>query len=331
MKNSLRDSGLPAVVNVKSLHLMPLIRSNGTNNTRRYKLFINSWERYYKWSAYRCNMTSPGVGGELRKLGVRPSKNLGQNFLTDASVADWMVARAGILSSDRVLEIGPGLGILTERLSAAGGRLTAIELDRRFAADLRKRGIDVIQGDAMEVELPEFDVVVSNLPYQISSGITMRLLDAGFRKALLMFQKEFAEHLVAPPGERKYSRISVMVAYRAKSEIVRSVPRGCFHPVPKVDSAIVEMVPRKPDFEIADESLYKETVRILFSHKNRKVRNGISAEHAALGLSKESAKGLAEELPFKNERPITLTPAQLAEVANAIKAAGLSGLRNSSQ
>jgi len=266
-------------------------------------------------------MVSAGVGGRLRSLGIRPSKNLGQSFLADASVADWIVGKVGIGRADRVLEIGPGLGILTERLAALTENLTVIELDRRLAADLRERGINVIQGDAMEVAFPEFDVMVSNLPYQISSGITMRLLDCRFRKAVLMFQKEFAEHLVAKPGQAAYSRISVMAGYRSETRILRHVPRGSFHPVPKVDSAVVEIVPRPPDFEITDDGTFREIVRVLFSHKNRKVRNGIAAEHAALGLGKEGARELAETLPHKDERPSKLSPKELAGIANAVHSA----------
>jgi 16S rRNA (adenine1518-N6/adenine1519-N6)-dimethyltransferase len=263
-------------------------------------------------------MVLMGVGGKLKNLGIRPSRRLGQNFLNDPGIADWMVRHAGIGPSDRVLEIGPGLGVLTERLAKVTEHLTVIELDRRLAADLREKGINVIQGDAMEAAFPEFDVMVSNLPYQISSVVTMKLLDCRFRKAVLMFQKEFAEHLVAKPGQAAYSRISVMAGYRSETRILRHVSRGSFRPVPKVDSAIVEIVPRPPDFEITDDRTFREIVRVLFSHKNRKVRNGIAAEHAALGLGKDKAKAMAETLPHRDERPVTLSSEQLAGIANAI-------------
>jgi 16S rRNA (adenine1518-N6/adenine1519-N6)-dimethyltransferase len=251
-------------------------------------------------------------------LGIRPSKSLGQNFLTDHSLADWIVSAARIEPHERVLEIGPGLGILTTRLQAATDNLFVIELDSRLADNLEARGITVIRGDALEVPYPEFEKVVSNLPYQISSPITLRLLEHGFKMAILMFQKEFADHLVAKPGEPAYSRLSVMASYRSESRIIKHVSRGCFHPSPKVDSAVVEIVPRAPDFEILDEITFQETVRILFSHKNRKVRNGIASEAAAFGMDKNSAKELGDALPHNDARPITLTPAQLAEISNAL-------------
>jgi 16S rRNA (adenine1518-N6/adenine1519-N6)-dimethyltransferase len=263
-------------------------------------------------------MNKGRTGQELKRLNIRPSKSMGQNFLTDERMAEWIVSAARIAPDERVLEIGPGLGILTRKLAAATSNLTVIELDNRLAEDLEKKGLNVIRGDALEVPYPDFDKVVSNLPYQISSPITLRLLEHGFKLAILMFQKEFAEHLVALPGGPAYSRISVMASYRSETRIIKHVPRGCFHPVPRVDSAVVEIVPRAPDFEILDERTFQETVRILFSHKNRKVRNGIASEAAAFGMDKNSAKELGDALPHNDVRPIALTPAQLAEISNAL-------------
>lgn len=270
-------------------------------------------------SPVRCAMYFVDAGAELQGLGVRPSRKLGQNFLTDEDMADWIVTQAGIQSNERLLEIGPGLGILTRRLAKLTDNLTAIELDRRLAWHIQEiPNVHVIQADALEVEFPPFDKVVSNLPYQISSPLTLKLLDASFKKGILMYQKEFAEHLVAQPGERAYSRISVMAGCRACCRILRQVPKGCFHPVPKIDSAIVEIVPKKPDFEVLDEETFKLVVRALFSHKNRKVRNGIGAEWRALGLDKKAARVMAEELPHRDRRPVNLSAAELAEIANHI-------------
>lgn len=263
---------------------------------------------------------------ELRSLGIRPSRSMGQHFLVEEKIADWMVDRAGIKEGQHVLEIGPGLGILTDRILAKTSRLTAIEKDERLAAHLEQRlaahleqkyGMEVIMADAMECPLPEFDKVVSNLPYQISSVITMKLLDQGFEKGLLMYQKEFADHLVAQPGTRSYSRISVMTQYRAECAVVKVVSKGCFYPVPKVDSAIVEIIPRPPDFHIESGEMYRIIVRALFSHKNRKVRNGIMSERGQLGLTKEEARDLSEHLPHADRRPVKLCPEELAEIANA--------------
>ncbi len=267
----------------------------------------------------RYAMTFSETGAKLENLGIRPSKRLGQNFLTDKNIADWIIQQADIQSHEKILEIGPGLGMLTERLARLTDNLTAIELDKRLAQHIQERfKIQVIQGDVLDIELPPFDKVVSNLPYQISSPITFKLLDTKFDRGILMYQKEFAQHLVAQPGERAYSRISVMAGYRANCKIIKLVPKGCFHPVPKIDSAIVKILPREADFEVLDDAIFRLIVRALFSHKNRKVRNGIVAEHKVLGFDKNAAKELAEKLPYFDRRPITLAPAQLAEISNAI-------------
>jgi len=265
----------------------------------------------------RYVMNFADTDATLRGLGVRPSKGKGQNFLTDENIADWIVERSGIRPHETVLEIGPGLGILTQRLANKTDRLVVIELEEALANHIKEKlGVQVIQGDAVEVEFPPFDKVVSNLPYQISSPITFKILDSDFKRGILMYQKEFAQHLVAQPGERAYSRISVMAGWRADCRIIKQVSRGCFNPVPKVDSAIVEIEPKEPDFEVLDQDHFKNMVRALFSHKNRKVRNGIMAEHKSLGLEKERAKQLAENSPYFDQRPVTLAPEKLAEISN---------------
>lgn len=262
-------------------------------------------------------MSVSKIGEELRALGIKPSKKMGQHFLTDPGIADWMVESAGIKQGERILEIGPGLGILTERLIKKTKNIIAIEKDRRLASHLgEKLSIDVINADVLDTELPEFDKAVSNLPYQISSEITMKLLDCPFEKALLMYQKEFAQHLVAGAGTNAYSRISVMAGYKAECKIVKQVSKGSFHPMPKVESAIVQIVPRPPDFEVLSDDTFRKIVSVLFSHKNRKARNGLVSERKRLGLDKDGARRLADKLPHADRRPAKLTITELAEISN---------------
>jgi 16S rRNA (adenine1518-N6/adenine1519-N6)-dimethyltransferase len=228
-----------------------------------------------------------------------------------------MVKQADVSPGERVLEIGPGLGILTERLLARSPDLVAIEKDTILAKYIEsKYSIEVINDDVLKVGLPEFDKVVSNLPYQISSAVTMKLLDNTFSKALLMFQKEFADHLVAEAGTGSYSRISVMCQYRADCSIVKNVSKGSFYPVPKVDSAIVELVPRPPNPAAESEEEFGRFMSILFSHKNRKVRNCLVSERKRLDLDKDGARQLADQLPHANERPVKLAIHELVEITN---------------
>ena len=280
---------------------------------------VNRSQRIYKKSVMRYTMTFCRTSTDLEVLGLRPSRNLGQNFLTDTNIADWIVQQADIQTDETILEIGPGLGILTQRIKKFTKNIIAIELDKRLAEHVQEKyNIQVIQGDAVKTEFPKFDKVVSNLPYQISSPITFKILDTQFKKGILMYQKEFAQHLVAQPGERTYSRVSVMASYRGDCKIIKDVSKEHFHPEPKVDAAIVEIIPKKPDFEMLDHETFRIVVRALFSHKNRKVRNGIVAEHKVLGLEKDAAKELAEKLPYFDQRPITLSAAKLGEISNYI-------------
>ena len=145
-----------------------------------------------------------------------------------------------------MLEVGPGLGVLTRRLAESAGRVIAIEMDRRLADHLRPSlpgNVELIVGDALTVPFPPFDRMVSNLPYSISSPIIFKLLEHEFQKAVVMLQKEFADRLVARPDTDDYSRLTVNVYYRAECRILEKVPRSRFWPPPKVDSAVVELVP----------------------------------------------------------------------------------------
>ncbi len=255
----------------------------------------------------------------MKKLNFMPSKKKGQHFLIDSNIARWQVDKADIESNETVLEIGAGLGILTRLILEKTENIIIIEKDPTLAGYLKNElGVEVICADVLDIELPEFDKVVSNLPYHISSEITAKLLAHDFDRGILMFQKEFAKHLVAKPGSRAYSRISVLAGYHADSEIVKLVPKGAFYPVPKVDSAVVEIVPRAPEFTPPDKDFYFLVVRVIFSHKNRKIRNALVSEHRQLGASKVDLKSMVDDIPHADERAVTLSPIQINDIADML-------------
>ena len=250
--------------------------------------------------------------------GIRPFKKLGQHFLVVPDVADRMVERAELSPRDSVLEIGPGLGVLTERLVSKAGFVYAIEKDERLAKMLEERGLknlSIIVGDALRVELPRFNKVVSNLPYSISSLITFRLLRHGFERAVLMYQLEFGRRLVAEPGTSNYSRLSVMVQAVANVRIVERVGKGAFWPRPKVDSAVVIMELKPEDERVhLDETI----VGVLFQHRRKKVANAFVDSRHMLGLDKETAVRIARSMPHRDRRVFTLTPGEVLEVQNHV-------------
>lgn len=262
----------------------------------------------------------------LAELGVRPRKGLGQHFLVDGRVATRHVAHARVTSSDVVLEIGPGLGMLTRPLAERARRVVAIEADRRLAAYLRRElpDVDVIEGDALEVPWPSFDVVASNLPYQLSSPLTFRLLDHPFDRAVLMYQWEFAKRMVAAPGSRDYSRLSVSVYRRAGCAILERVPRSAFVPQPRVNSALVRIEPRPVPFPISDPSLYDAVVDALFEHRRKTVENGLRLGWQSFANSPQALEAMLPSLPFRGRRVEDLRPEDIGVLADAIARAVLS-------
>lgn len=256
----------------------------------------------------------------LARLGIRPRKGMGQHFLVDTRVADRQVAHASLRSSDVVLEIGPGLGILSRRLAGQANRVVGIEADRRLAAHLRRTvpEIDLIEGDAMEVEWPPFDVMVANLPYQISSPLTFKLMDRPFQRAVLMYQWEFARRMVARPGTADYSRLTVGVYRRARCGFLERVPRNAFLPQPRVDSAIVRLEPRPAPFPLADPDRFDAVVDALFAHRRKTVENGLRLGWTSLAPSAEALEAVLPRVPYRSRRVGELSSEEIAQIAAAI-------------
>ena len=258
---------------------------------------------------------SPGETGRLiAETGVIPTKAKGQNFLTDGRVADRHIEYAEIQPDDDVLEVGPGLGILTQRLIGKGKSLTCIEIDDILADYIGKTygdDLTLIHGDAVKVPFPHFDRFVSNLPYSVSTPIIFKLLDYPFKKAVVMVQKEFADRMVADVGSPDYSRLTVNLFYRAECQIVENVPRSRFKPQPKVDSCLVSITPRPAPFEVRDEKLFFKVTQVCFDHRRKKI--GTSLKAARLITSND-------EIPYADARIESLRPAEIAEIADAIAA-----------
>ena len=257
----------------------------------------------------------------LESIGKRPTKRLGQHFLLDDSVLARMISAADLEPADTVLEIGPGLGNLTEQLLRTGAKIVAIEQDPEFVKFLRRRfgeRVELVEADAVKAFLPAFDKVVSNLPYQISSPITFKLLDLGFKVGVLMLQREFAERMVAKPGTGDYGRLTVGVYFHDKCEILFDVPKTSFWPQPKVDSCVVRLTPRPPPFKIEDRELFSKVTLAIFSHRRKKILNSLRTDPAITGLVPEDARPSLASLPYSSQRPEELTPEMMGEVSDAL-------------
>lgn len=197
---------------------------------------------------------------------------------------DKIVSACDLKPSDTVFEIGPGTGNLTMKLVEGAKRVIAYEIDSRMAAEVRKRAmndgrtnLEVQENDVLKVKWPVFDVCAANLPYQISSPFTFRLLAhrPTFRCAILMFQKEFAERLIAKVGEKQYGRLAVNCSLFVKVSCVCKVSKGSFNPPPQVDSMVVRMVPRDPPIEVNFRE-WDGLMRICFGRKNKTLRSSFN-------------------------------------------------------
>ncbi len=257
--------------------------------------------------------------GELRSLleryGVRPSKSRGQNYLIDRRVAEREVEYLGISENDRVLEVGPGFGILTTALLERTSQVTAVEIEEGAVRYLRDTfpQMDVIQADFLETDPPQFDLFISNVPYSISSPLLFHLLDMRFKRAVIMVQREFAERMAAPAGDDEYSRLSVNVFYRAECKLLENVPRSRFWPEPEVDSTVVLLTPRPAPFPLRDEKHFLKLVDVLFQQRRKKIGTVLKQKRM---LPEDKDK-----IPYLDERVERLTPAQIAELSDALTSA----------
>lgn len=214
----------------------------------------------------------------VQKQGINFNKDFGQHILKNPLIVTSMVEKAALRPTDVVLEVGPGTGNMTVKLLEKTKKVIACEIDPRLAAELQKRvqstpsqnKLQLMIGDVLKTELPFFDVCVANLPYQISSPFVFKLLlhRPFFRCAVLMFQREFAQRLVAQPGDKLYCRLSVNTQLLARVDHLMKVGKNNFRPPPKVESSVVRIEPRNPPPPINFQE-WDGLVRICFSRKNK--------------------------------------------------------------
>lgn len=266
--------------------------------------------------------------------GVRPRHKLGQNFLIDTRILDHIVDAAQLGQDKLVLEIGPGLGTLTQRLARAAGQVVAIELDRALVEILSKTlqvehpNVEVIQGDAGSIDLRvmmqerlsagQKATVAANLPYYITTPLVMRLLeeDLPIDRIVVMVQKEVADRMVSPPGSKDYGALSVAVQYYTEPRIVTRVSRGAFLPSPEVDSAVVAMQIRdSPPVQAPKRSFFK-VVKAAFGQRRKTLGNALAA---GLGLERAPVQAALEGIGIDpGRRGETLSLEEFAAIARTL-------------
>jgi 16S rRNA (adenine1518-N6/adenine1519-N6)-dimethyltransferase len=263
---------------------------------------------------------------------VRAKKSLGQNFLVDPNYQRKIIDALDLELDDKLIEIGPGTGALTDHLIGNVSSLTVIELDDQLARTLEKRygereDFQLIHQDVMTVDFGDVasTKVVGNIPYNITSPLIFRLLAREVRPALilLMVQKEVADRIVAPAGSKQYGALSVGVQSVATAERLFVVPSGAFRPVPKIESAVVRIVPhRPPNLSAPEESDLRTLTRAAFSWRRKQLQN-ILRNAEEIGITEAQVRQLASETGIHmTDRPEQLKPEQFIQLARALRVLG---------
>ena len=269
----------------------------------------------------------------LADHGFHFSKAKGQNFLIARWVPESIARDAGVDETVGVLEIGPGIGPLTQQLCLRAGKVCAVELDRRLEPILQKtvgdfENLEILWNDVLKLDVPALvrekfqglrPMACANLPYYITSPILSALLEADcFASVTVMVQKEVAQRIAAAPGTEDYSAFTVFCQYWAEPELLFDVPAHCFLPQPKVTSAVISLrVRRERPWDIRDKDLFFRVVRASFAMRRKKLSNGLASGFPELG--KAGAAEVIRAAGFdENVRGETLSIAQFARIANAI-------------
>jgi len=256
-----------------------------------------------------------------------PRKRFGQHFLKDARTLDAIITALGPLAERTVVEIGPGRGVLTDRLVDVAKRAVAIEVDRDLAAHLRARyadrpNVEIVEADVLHVSLATLAagpfVLVGNVPYYITTPILFQALEAPRPDvAVYLVQREVADRVAAPPGDKTYGALSVNVQAVARVELVRRVPPSAFHPPPKVESAVVRIIPRPdPAIEPDLETRYRRFVQAAFGLRRKqlvRVVRTVAALDAERAAAVIASAGLDPTV-----RPETLSAEDFARLVRAL-------------
>ena len=262
-----------------------------------------------------------------KRFDIKMSKKLGQNFLIKRGIVDEIVHAAELTPGEPVLEVGPGIGTLTQGLAQSGADVTAIELDRRLLEVLDTTlasydNVRIIHGDVLKLDVPSIMnhkpfKVVANLPYYITTPIIMSLLESKLpiERLVVMVQKEVALRMVAKPGTKDYGALSVAVQYYTEPDIVFDVPPKSFLPAPAVTSSVIRCVLRdKPPVDVIDEKLFFRVVKAGFAQRRKTFSNTMKTT----GLSKDRIEELLAKANIDGQRRgETFTLQEFADVANA--------------
>ncbi|KRL83329.1 16S rRNA (adenine(1518)-N(6)/adenine(1519)-N(6))-dimethyltransferase RsmA [Ligilactobacillus apodemi] len=275
----------------------------------------------------------------MESYGLTFKKSLGQNFLTDINILNKIVAAADVTEADDVIEIGPGIGALTEQLAKRAHQVMALEIDDRLIPVLKDTlapydNVTIVHQDVLKADLKaliaqNFDgkhnlKIVANLPYYITTPIILHLLDTkiDFEKIVVMMQKEVADRLAATPGNKDYGSLTVAVQYEMDADIAFIVPKTVFIPQPKIDSAIIVLEKKDSQpYQPADEEFFKKMVKGIFLHRRKSLWNNLQGLYGKDPATKEKMQVALQKAGIEpGIRAEKLSIAQMVDLADALSA-----------
>ena len=256
---------------------------------------------------------------------ISPNKLLGQNFMVEPSLYPKMCTYATLNAGDVVLDAGAGFGWLTRFLAGKCKKVVAVEKDPHVAMVLREHvrdlgNVSVLEGDVLKEALPQFNKVIAIPPYYLSSHLVLWLIEKKVDCAVMIFQKEFVDRLVAPVGNEEYGWLTVVAGQGAEIQVLDEVPKDMFYPQPEVDSVIASIKPwsTKP-FQVKDSVFFVQMTKWLFTQRNKKLGKAIAPFlKSSFKLNKQDAEKLALSLPFRDRRARELSPKDFGVVVNAL-------------
>ncbi|NLY11976.1 MAG: 16S rRNA (adenine(1518)-N(6)/adenine(1519)-N(6))-dimethyltransferase RsmA [Firmicutes bacterium] len=281
------------------------------------------------------DLTVPSRVAEIiKEHEFRFKKKFGQNFLVDKNILDKICDAADLTESDFVLEIGPGIGTLTNELSKRCKKVVAIEIDRDLTQILKETitadNVDIVEGDALQLDWQEIlrksgwqketVKLVANLPYYLTSALIMKALEGEvpFQTIVVMVQKEVAERMTAQPGTKAYGILSLAVQYYSQPQLVTNVSRRVFFPAPDVDSAVVKLQSIEPPVDVASEELFM-VIRAAFGQRRKNLKNTLKNLTTSWNIAPEKVDEIFHQLGIPvNARGETLSLQKFGELTRAL-------------
>jgi len=269
----------------------------------------------------------------LREHGIRPLKRLGQSFLEDRNAINKIIKISDIRRDDVIVEIGAGVGLMTESIAKKARKVVALDIDPKMVGILRERmatyhNVDIVQADVLEYDFSRAIgestsgeiKVIGNIPYNISSQILFRLLAwrDHISSMILMFQKELADRLIAKPGTKSYGVPTVLVSMYLLCSREMVIPCRCFYPQPTVKSSVLKMVSREmPQQDLMDHDFFLKIVKTIFAKRRKTLLNNLRSLHLLGYSDKDVVKALKDTGIDGSRRGETLTPVEIGRLSNA--------------